>query len=162
MDGATLRLLDSLRGVSYPGGPHTRSALEAFARLLSGWPLEPSEIHWIEDLAARAELQWSGDRAEPFRLVYDAVAARGQRIDVRDDLVRGAALALEGLMLLPLRERAALATSCVLGFTHAEVGRIIGTEPAIAGSIVNAAVAQLRREAGLDLPSSQRRASPAA
>jgi hypothetical protein len=162
MDGATLRLLDSLRGASYPGGPHTRSALEAFARLLFGWPLEPSESHWIEDLAARAELQWSGDRAEPFRVVYEAVSARGQRIDIRDDLVRGGALALEGLMLLPLRERAALATSCVLGFTHAEVAHIIGTEPAVAGSIVNAAVAQLRREAGLGPPASQRRDSPAA
>jgi hypothetical protein len=162
MDGATLRLLDSLRGVSYPSGPHTRSALEAFARLLFGWPLEPSDSHWIEDLATRAELRWSGDRAEPFRVVYDAVDARGQRVDIRDEFVRGDALALEGLMLLPLRERAALATSCVLGFTHEEVGRIIGTEPAIARSIVNAAVARLRREAGLRLPSSQRRASPAA
>jgi hypothetical protein len=162
MDGATLRLLDSLRGVSYPGGPHTRSALEAFARLLFGGPLEPSESHWIEDLAAHAELQWSGDRAEPFRIVYDAVSARGQRIDIRDDVVRGDALALEGLMLLPLRERAVLATSCVLGFTHDEVGRIIGTEPAVAGIMVNAAVAQLRREAGLGLSSSQRRAAPAA
>jgi hypothetical protein len=134
--------------------------------LLFGWPLEPSESHWIEDLTARAELRWSGDRAEPFRVVYEAVATRGQRIDipidVRDDVVRGDALALEGLMLLPLRERAALATSCVLGFTDDEVGRIIGTEPAVAGNIVNAAVAQLRRQAGLGFPSSQRRASPAA
>jgi hypothetical protein len=162
MDGATLRLLDSLRGVSYPGGPHTRSALEAFACLLFGWPLEPSESHWIEDLAARAELRWSGDRAEPFRIVYEAVGARGQRIDIRDGVVRGGALALEGLMLLPLRERAALATSCVLGFTHEEVGRIIGTDAAVAGSIVNAAVAQLRRESGLGVQPSQRRASPAA
>src|SRR5439155_19150131 len=115
MDGATLRLLDSLRGVSYPGGPHTRSALEAFARLLFGWPLVPSEGQWIEDLAARAELRWSGDRAEPLRFVYEAVRARGQRIDVSDDVVRGDAIALEGLTLLPLRERAAVAASCVLG-----------------------------------------------
>src|SRR2546423_12350390 len=85
MDGATLRLLDSLRGVSYPGGPHTRSALEAFARLLFGWPLDPSQSHWIEDLAERAELQWNGDRAEPFRIIYQDVRAQGQRIDVSDD-----------------------------------------------------------------------------
>src|SRR5207248_11191624 len=118
MDGATLRLLDALRGVSYPGGPHTRDALEAFARLLVGWPLAPADDRWVEELAARAELRWNGERAEPFRVVYEAAIARGRTIDITDETVRGGALALEGLMLLPLRERAVLATACVLGFDH--------------------------------------------
>ena len=157
MDGATLRLLDSLRGVSYPGGPHTRSALEAFARLLFGWPLDPSQSHWIEHLAARAELQWNGDRAEPFRIIYQDVRAHGQRIDVSDDAVRGGAIALEGLTQLPLRERAAVASSCVLGFTHEEVGRIVGVAPADAADVINAAIAHLRHAAGLVVVRPERR-----
>jgi hypothetical protein len=157
MDGATLRLLDSLRGVSYPGGPHTRSALEAFARLLFGWPLEPSENRWVEDLAALAELRWNGDRAEPFRIIYEEVRARGQRIDVSDDVLRGGAIALEGLTLLPLRERVAVATSCVLGFSHEEVGRIVSVEPEDAADVVNAAIAHLRHSWGIRTVSIQRR-----
>ena len=157
MDGATLRLLDSLRGVSYPGGPHTRSALEAFARLLFGWPLEASESRWIEDLAARAELRWNRDRAEPFRIIYEEVRARGQRIDVSDEVVRGGAIALEGLTLLPLRDRAAVATSCVLGFTHEEVGHIVGVAPADAADVVNAAIAHLRQATGIGTVSTERR-----
>lgn len=163
MDGATLRLLDSLRGVSYPGGPHTRSALEAFARLLFGWPLEPSESHWIEDLTARAELRMNGDRAEPFRIIYEAVRARGRRIDISDGVVRGEAIALEGLMLLPLRERVAVATSCVLGFTHEEVGHIVSVGPADAADIVDAAIAMLRHAAGVPtVRPERRRQTPAA
>ena len=160
MDGATLRLLDALRGVSYPGGPHTRSALEAFARLLIGWPLEPSQSHWIEDLAARAELRWNRDRAEPFRIIYEAVRVRWQRIDISDDVVRGGAIALEGLTLLPLRERVVVATSCVLGFTDEEVGHIVGVAPADAADVVNAAIAYLRHAAGA--PPERRRQTPAA
>ena len=146
MDGATLRLLDSLRGVSYPGGPHTRTALEAFARLLIGWPLESADIRWVEQLAARSELHWNGDRAEPFRLVYEAARARGQRIDVTDARMADPdGLALEGLMFLPLRERAALATSCVLGFSTEEVGHVIGAPPHQTDVIVDSAVVLLRQ-----------------
>jgi hypothetical protein len=163
MDGATLRLLDSLRGVSYPGGPHTRSALEAFARLLFGWPLEPSESHWIQDLAERAQLRMNGDRAEPFRIIYEDVRERGRRIDVSDDVVRGEAIALEGLMLLPLRERVVIATSCVLGFTDEEVGHIVGVAPADAADIVDAAIAMLRHAAGIPtVQPERRRQTPAA
>jgi hypothetical protein len=163
MDGATLRLLDSLRGVSYPGGPHTRSALESFARLLVGWPLEPSESYWIEDLAARAELQWNGDRAEPFRIIYEDVRANGQRIDLSDEVVRGGAIALEGLTLLPLRERAAVATSCVLGFTHEEVGHIVGVASEDAADVVDAAIAHLRHSWGIrTVRAERRRQTPAA
>jgi DNA-directed RNA polymerase specialized sigma24 family protein len=162
MDGATLRLLDALRGVSYPGGPHTRDALEAFARLLAGWPLSPADERWIEDLAARAELQWNGERAEPFRIVYEAAIARGRTIDITDEAVRGGALALEGLMQLPLRERAVLATACVLGFDHAEVGRVIGTMPGEALAIVRGAVALLRRLAAVGVGPARDQSEPAA
>ena len=162
MDGATLRLLDALRGVSYPGGPHTRDALEAFARLLVGRPSSSPEDRWITELAARAELRWNGDRAEPFRVVYSAVSARGRTIDITDDAVRGGALALEGLMLLPLRERAALATACVLGFDHAEVGHVIGTMPGEALAIVRGAVALLRRLAAVGAEPSRDETEPAA
>ena len=162
MDGATLRLLDALRGVSYPGGPHTRDALEAFARLLVGWPLAPVDDRWVEELAARAELQWNGDRAEPFRVVYAAVCARGRTIDITDDAVRGGALALEGLMLLPLRERAVLAAACVLGFDHAEVGHVIGTMPGEALAIVRSAVALLRRLAAVGVDAARDESEPAA
>jgi hypothetical protein len=148
MDGATLRLLDSLRGVAYPGGPHTRTALEAFARLLIGWPLDSVDIRWIEQLAARAELNWNGDRAEPFRLIYEAARARGQTIDVTDArMADPGGLALEGLMLLPLRERAGIATSCVLGFTPEEVGHVIGAPPHQVDIVLDAAVALLRGRA---------------
>jgi hypothetical protein len=149
MDGATLRLLDALRGVSYPGGPHTRAALEAFARLLVGRRIEPADPHWIEELAARAELCWNGARAEPFRVVYDEVRARGHRIDITDAAMRGGALALEGLMVLPVRERAVLAASCVLGFNDAEVAHVIGTMPGEAAALLRAAVAMVQREAGV-------------
>jgi DNA-directed RNA polymerase specialized sigma24 family protein len=145
MDGATLRLLDSLRGVAYPGGPHTRTALEAFARLLIGWPLEPADARWIEQLAARAELDWNGERAEPFRLIYEAARSRGQRIDVTDARMASPdGLVLEGLMLLPLRERAGIATSCVLGFTQEEVGHVIGAPAQQVDVVLDAAVALLR------------------
>jgi hypothetical protein len=162
MDGATLRLLDSLRGVSYPGGPHTRSALEAFARLLFGRPTTTEDHSWLETLAAGAELCWNGARDEPFRLIYQAVVARGHRIDLTDDGAGGAALALEGLMSLPLRERAVLATSCVLGFTAEEVGRIIGTDAGNARALVDAAIALIRREAGVAPTRERRTATPAA
>ena len=151
MDGATLRLLAALRGVSYPGGPHTHAALEAFARLLVGWPLEPADDRWIDELAARAELHWNGARAEPFRIVYDEVSGRGRRIDITDEAVRGGALALEGLMLLPVRERAVLATACVLGFDHTEVAHVIGTMPGEALAIVRGAVAMLRHLAAVGI-----------
>ena len=145
MDGATLRLLDSLRGVAYPGGPHTRSALEAFARLLIGWPLDAADIRWVEQLAARAELEWNGDRAEPFRVIYEAARARGQLIDVTDARMASTdGLALEGLMLLPVRERAGLALSCVVGFTPEEVGHVIGAPSHQVDIVLDAAVALLR------------------
>jgi len=160
MDGATLRLLDSLRGVAYPGGPHTRTALEAFTRLLIGWPLESADLRWVEQLAARAELGWNGARAEPFRLIYEAARARGQRIDVTDARMADPdGLALEGLMFLPLRERAAIATSCVLGFTAEEVGHLIGAPPQQADVIVDVAVRLLRDRA---VPRSARSEFPAA
>ena len=162
MDGATLRLLDALRGVSYPGGPHTRDALEAFARLLLGWPLEAADDRWIEEVAARAELQWNGTRAEPFRVVYESVWARGRRIDVTDDALRGTALALEGLMMLPVRERAVLATSCVLGFDHKEVAHVIGTMPGEALAIVRSAVSLLRRLAAVGVETGRDESEPAA
>ncbi len=162
MDGATLRLLDALRGVSYPGGPHTRTALEAFARLLLGRPLAPVDDRWIEELAARAELAWNGARAEPFRLIYEEVGARGQRIDITDDALRGSALALEGLLQLPVRERAALAAACVLGFDHNEVAHIIGTMPGEALAIVRGAVAMLRHLAAVEVEQPRDEDSPAA
>src|SRR5207253_6624506 len=108
-------------------------------------------------------LQWNRDHAEPFRIIYEEVRARGQRIDVSDDVVRGGAIALEGLTLLPLRERAAVATSCVLGFSHEEVGRIVGVAPADAADVVNVAIAQLRHAAGLAaIAPERRRQTPAA
>ena len=162
MDGATLRLLDALRGVSYPGGPHTRAALEAFARLLVGWPLSPADDRWIEELAARSELSWNGARAEPFRLVYEAAHLRGRMIDITDDSLRGSALALEGLMMLPVRERAVLATACVLGFDHNEVAHVIGTMPGEALAIVRGAVATLRRLAAVDVRAPRDESEPAA
>ncbi|MGZ4119554.1 MAG: hypothetical protein ACXVQY_03525 [Actinomycetota bacterium] len=165
MNGATLRLLDALRAVSHPNGPHTRSSLEAFARLLLGDVIDDDDVRWIETLVVRVQPFGHGDRAEPFRLVFEAVADRGQRIDLTDARMRGQVLALEGLLFLPLRERAALATSCVLGFAREEVAQVIGTTPAHAGAIVDGAVALLRREAGLGGPverRSKRRASPAA
>lgn len=162
MGGATLRLLDAIRGVSYPGGPHTRAALDAFARLLVGWPLEPGDDRWIEEVAAHAELAWNGARAEPFRIVYEAVRARGQRIDISDETVRRGALALEGLMLLPVRERAVLATSCVLGFDHNEVAHVIGTMPGEAFAIVRGAIATLRRLAAVGVETTRDESTPAA
>ncbi|HJT38223.1 MAG TPA: hypothetical protein VJ818_07340, partial [Actinomycetota bacterium] len=159
---ATLRLLDALRGVSYPGGPLTRDALEAFARLLVGWPLEPGLDDWIQDVSARAELSWNGDRAEPLRIVYEGARTRGQRIDITDDALRSGGLALEGLMLLPMRERAVLATSCVLGFDHNEVARVIGTMPGEALAIVRGAVAMLRDLAGVGIASAPDESEPAA
>ena len=162
MDGATLRLLDALRGVSYPGGPHTRDALEAFAYLLGGPSLERGDDQWVQELAARAELSWNGERSEPFRIVYQAVRARGQRIDITDEAVRGGALALEGLMMLPLRERAVLATSCVLGFDHNEVARVIETMPGEALAIVRGAIAMLRRLAAVGVDAECDESEPAA
>jgi len=161
MDGATLRLLDSIRGVSFPGGPHTQTALEAFARLLYGRPHDQKDLHWLEGLAVSAYRQ-SASRAEPFRVIYDAVRVRGQRIDVTDGTINSGALALEGMMLLPLRERAALALSCLVGFTSEEIGHVIGTTPSHARAIVDAAVALIRREAGAGEPRVVRKAEPAA
>lgn len=168
MDGATLRLLDELRAVTHPNGPHTRSSLAAFARLLFGEPSDEHDARWMDSLAARVQPSGVGLRAEPFRQIYEAIAGRGQLIDITDARLRGEALALEGLRYLPLRERAALATSCVLGFAREEVAHVIGTTPAHAAVIVDGAVALLRREAGVASMGdpierrSNRRASPAA
>jgi DNA-directed RNA polymerase specialized sigma24 family protein len=164
MDGATLRLLDSLQGVTGPGGQPTVTSLEAFARLLAGRAHAESDAGWVHDLAVQALKHFGNSRAEPFRFIYESILTRGYEIDLTDNPRQWEALALEGLLSLPLRERAALSTTCVLGFTSDEVGKVIGTTASHARAIVDGAVALIRREAGLDRKprTHKRRATPAA
>jgi DNA-directed RNA polymerase specialized sigma24 family protein len=65
-------------------------------------------------------------------------------------------------MLLPMRERAVLATSCVLGFDHNEVARVIGMMPGEALAIVRGAVAMLRDLAGVGIAAAPDESEPAA
>jgi len=149
MDGATLRLLNELQEVAEGGHP-TVGALDAFARLLAGRAQETSESGWTWDVAARSIKLCGEGRAAPYRHIYETVLTRGYQIDLTEHPRRWDALALEGLLSLPLRERAALATTCLLGFTSEELGHVLGTSASHARAIVDGAVALIRREAGLD------------
>lgn len=142
MDGATLRLLETLRTASFAARP-PRSALEAFTCLLHGSAtpaLSGSERIWLETVSRQAEAEgWP--RAAVFAAIYqDDMAAEkvGERVS------GGGGLAIEGLLALPRAERAALALSCVLGFTDGEVAVVLGLQPAAAAATIEQAVELVR------------------
>ncbi|HEX9713308.1 MAG TPA: hypothetical protein VGB52_12275 [Actinomycetota bacterium] len=145
MDGATLRLLETIRGAaSVPSPP--KNALEAFTCLLHGTPtpaLSTVERLWVEVTAGDAEAQrWP--RAEAFRAIFAGELAQEKLTERR---VAQGMLAIEGLLALPRAERAALALTCVLGFTEGEVAHVLEVEPQAAGEIIEQAVASVRHAA---------------
>lgn len=145
MDGATLRLLETIRTASFAVTP-PQTALEAFCCLLHGTTtpsLSPVERVFVEVCARDAEAErWP--RAEAFRRVY-AGELSAEKVGERS--AAGGALAIEGLLALPRTERAALALSCVLGFTDGEIAHVIGADDARARDVVESAVAMVRARA---------------
>jgi len=136
MDGATLRLLERLRGASDPAGVPPRTSLEAFMCLLSGTAdgLDSTERLCV-DVAATTE----GPRAEAFAMLYRASG----ELNLHPRQAPGM-LALEGLLQLPKAERAAIALSCVAGFADAEVGAVIGVVPAEARATIETGIRTIR------------------
>ena len=145
MNGATLRLLETIRAASAAATP-PQTSLEAFCCLLHGSTtpaLTSAERVFIEVVARDAEAEaWA--RAEAFRRVYaDEVSVE----KVGDRSAAAGALAIEGLMSLPRAERAALALSCVLGFTDGEVAHVLGSDADGARDVVESGVARVRAAA---------------
>ena len=142
MDDDALRLLDSLRDpfAAYP----SEAALDAFARLLAGPARPDAARRWVD--AAVAGAARIRARADAFRIVYQAAQREGWRADNTDRTNRNGALVLEGVFVLPPRERAVLALSCVLGLTISEVAHVIDAEPIDAWADLERAVTRLRDE----------------
>lgn len=142
MDGATLRLLETIRGAASNPTPPVNS-LEAFLCLLHGTPtpsLTTVERLWVELTAGDAERQrWA--RSEAFRVLYAGELAREK---ISERRAGSGVLALDGLLALPRAERAALALSCVLGFTDGEVAHVLDVDPATATAVIEGGVAMVR------------------
>ncbi len=146
MPDATLRLLETLRayGASVDADRH---ALEAFARLIAAPAPCAADIIWYSSIASDALVAGEG-RADAFRWVYaHAVGANATAGRAPSANLTTGALALEGLLDLPPQERAVLALSCLLGLSDAELGEIIGVEPARARTILDAAIDRVRSAA---------------
>lgn len=146
MPDATLRMLETLRAFgAHPGAD--RAALEAFTYLIAApapCAVDPLWIGEVVDVAMDAP----PTRSETFRRAY-ALALEGNggaRYAPASQRTMNA-LALEGLLELPPRERAVLALSCLLGFTDAELAVIIDEPPAIARTILDATVDLVRNAA---------------
>jgi hypothetical protein len=146
MPDATLRLLETLRAYG-TSSDADRSALEAFARLIAAPAPCAADIIWFTSVASDAAFAGSS-RTDGFRFAYEhALAANGGASRAPADQRTTGALALEGLLELPPRERAVLALSCLLGFTEGELAAIIDEPPAITRSILDAAVDRVRNAA---------------
>lgn len=167
MDGAALQLLSSLRGEGSEDrarGEDGIEPLEAFACLVLGRPprsLDGELLRLVEDAAriARRHVARERDalppilvRAHPFREVYRAVRPLAGALSSPYASPRGprkvSALAVEVMLRLRHRQRAALALRTVLGFGDHEVAYVLDVSTEEARRIVDAGVAGVRRLVG--------------
>lgn len=167
MDDAALHLFSALRGDASRGtdpARHVADPLEAFACLVFGRPpgaLTGELRRVVRDAVGAADRRLKAARemppgrlrrAHPFREVYRAVrplaaAIKLEPLPVSTGPRRSSALAMEGLLHLRHRQRAALTLHCVLGFREDEVAYVLGISAAEAHRIVEAAIASVRRSA---------------
>lgn len=166
MDGAALRLFSALRGES-PASPAVSSPpgepLEAFACLVLGRPpqvLNAELRGLVEDAARTARRRVASGRdtpparllrAHPFREVYRSARSLAGAIKPQtapSGPRRVSALAIEALLRLRHRQRAALALRSVLGFRDDEIAYVLGVSAAESRRIVEAAVVAVRRISG--------------
>lgn len=145
MSDATLRLLENLRAFQMPVTPGDPS-IEAFARLIAAPSPAAADPAWLHGVVAGAAC--ATVRAEVFRAVFAAAeAANAVSAAAPVGARTTGALALEGLLELPARQRALLALSCVLGFTDGELGHVIDASPRRARALLDQAVDAVRASA---------------
>lgn len=165
MDSAALHLFSALRGDAsggdVPAGPRIEP-LDAFACLVLGRPPGALPATLARTVAAavasgRRRLETGRAtppprllRAYPFREVYRAVRSRAAKAGPSRPAApsgprRPSALALEAVLQLRHRQRAALALRCILGFRDDEIAYVLGVSRAEAVRVVEAGIAAVRR-----------------